>query len=254
MVQSNTNKNYHPPRKNVQQSGFQTHQSWTSLQYKVPLCGQNKLPFEKGAFAEWKKLWLDTERMRFLLSDLESFEQHYNILPSSHHVFNMFRMISPRNVKVVIIGDSPYSGKCNITNVSYACGPAFLPHPACVSTPNTLRQIMLELSNDLSTEITQSPYEIILSWIKQGVLLLNSSLTVGVNCPQHLVDHSLLWNEVLVDLVQQVSGTFDPVFLLIGKASWKYESFITSPCIKAWEFTHVSMIMKNRDQIPIAWL
>lgn len=205
-----------------------------------------------------------------LLEDLQIFQEQYDILPKQPDIFNMFRMIYPDDVKVVIIGQSPYPGKCAVTQIPYACGPAFMPNPACVTIPVTLRHILVELYRDMSYTPTQSPHEIIMSWIDQGVMLLNTSLTCGTNCPVYLQDHSVSWMEIIIQIVIKISEQVNPIFLLVGQHAWKLETYISSPCITVshpvsrietatpWEgsgvFSKISTMMIESGKVPIAWL
>lgn len=213
---------------------------------------------------------LESERMGVLLDDLHKFQTKYNILPEPSCIFNMFKMIYPTDVKVVIIGQSPYPNRCKITNTPYACGIAFLPDLACSTIPVTLQQILQELYRDMGMHPVRSPVETLLFWIKQGVMLLNESLTLGVECPEYLKDHSVCWMEIMVDIISNISQQLDPIFLLIGQQAWKFETCISSPCIKVshpvsrvetstpWVnsgvFTQMSRLMIDRGQEPIVWM
>lgn len=223
-----------------------------------------------GAMRKWKEFGLESDRMAIVLQDIILFQKQYEICPTSKDIFNIFRMIYPDDVRVVIIGQSPYPNKCTITNVSYACGPAFLPHPKCVTTPVTLRSIIAEVQRDMSTQLTQTPHELLLSWIQQGVLLLNASLTCGINCPEYLMDHSISWIEVMTDIITLISKIINPIFLLVGQQAWKFESCILSPYIKVshpvsrvetstpWNnssvFSQISNMMLERGEVPIKWI
>ena len=219
--------------------------------------------------------------MHIALGDLYGFEQRYGVLPKLGKVFDMFRMIMPYDVKVVIIAQSPYPGSCPSTGITYACGPAFLPSRGCATTPMTLRNIILEICRDFSANKTKQPQEMLLDWIDQGVMLLNSSLTLGTNCPKYLEDHTILWQEIMQDLVYTICKKVDPVFVFVGKDAWKLENSVSHPVggaqgkgstrvIKvshpvarketpsAWYgssvFSRVSKMMVERDEMPIKWM
>ena len=65
----------------------------------------------------WKKVSpvISSERMYITLGDLERFKEKHTVLPELNHAFDMFRMIMPQDVKVVMIGQSPYPGVCTAT-------------------------------------------------------------------------------------------------------------------------------------------
>ena len=214
--------------------------------------------------------------MYIALEDLYGFEQKYGLLPRLGQVLDMFRMITPYDVRVVIIAQSPYPGYCPKARVPYACGPAFLPSRRCATTPMTLRNIILEICRDFRTDKTKQtlpkPQDMLLSWIDQGVMLLNSSLTLGTNCPKYLEDHTILWQEIMQDLVCTICKKVDPVFVFVGKDAWKFESSVlqntrvikvSHPVARketssAWYgssvFSRVSKMMVEREEMPIKWI
>ena len=237
--------------------------------------------------------------MYIALEDLYGFEQKYGLLPRLGQVLDMFRMIMPYDVRVVIIAQSPYPGYCPKAGVPYACGPAFLPSKGCATTPMTLRNIILEICRDFplcpeprlqNTNKTKQPFvqdpglvaqtlskvckpqEMLLSWIDQGVMLLNSSLTLGTNCPKYLEDHTILWQEIMQDLVCTICKKVDPVFVFVGKDAWKFESSVlqntrvikvshpvarketSSPWYGSGVFSRVSKMMVEREEVPIKWI
>ena len=218
------------------------------------------LPFKQGAIKEWRKFVLESDRMYQVLQDIDRWP--YTICPCKPDIFNAFRMLYPHEVRVVMVAQSPYLGYCPATQIPYACGPAFVPAPGCATTPATLSSVMLEVSKSMS----KPPRDVLFSWIEQGILLLNASLTVGKNCPKYLEDHSVLWEEVMRDILSRVSSEFNPIFVLIGKDAWKFESCVQTvikvshPVAKKdtstpWKgscvFSDVCDLMIEKGEMPI---
>lgn len=215
---------------------------------------------------------MESGRMSVVLEDISGFACKYTLLPKEEEVFNMFRMMSPHQVKVVLVGQSPYPGSCPVTRVPYACGPAFLPAPGCVTTPATLKNILVELCRDFSVRTQKTPRDILVDWISQGVMLLNSSFTLGTHCPEYLEDHSLVWEEVMQEILEKMSVSLNSVvFVLIGKDAWKFESCImsnniikvshpvarketTTPWYGSGVFSKISNMMVDMDVVPIKWI
>lgn len=223
----------------------------------------------------WKRFSpvICSERMYTTLEDLCRFRNEYKILPKLENAFDMFRMIMPRDIRVVMIGQSPYPGSCPATGDIYACGPAFLPAPSCATTPLTLRNIISELHRDLYPKrIGKPPKDVLLNWIDQGVMLLNSSLTLGACCPRYLEDHSILWHEIIEDIVCTICREVDPVFVLVGKDAWKFEGCMlpdtrvimvshpvarrdtSTPWLGSGVFSRVTDMMVQRGEDPIEWV
>lgn len=243
------------------------------------------LPFKKGAITKWKKLVpvLESERMFVLLKDIDRFANEYTLLPQTKDIFNMFRMIFPEEVKVVFVGQSPYSGYCPATETPYACGLAFLPAPGCVTTPATLRNIVSEVCRDMGKQTNIAPKDMLLNWISQGTMMLNSTMTLGKNCPSYLEDHSVAWEEVMREILLTISDKLDPIFVLVGSNAWKYEDSCgaifgtkkvlkvshpaaqqarapsarvatTAPWMKSCVFSNISKMLIDKDVMPIRWL
>lgn len=228
--------------------------------------GRSRLPFRHGAITEWRKLVLESDRMLQVLEVLDSFK--YTLVPNKDDIFNMFRMLPPDEVRVVIVAQSPYPGSCPATQVPYACGPALLPSPGCATTPATLKHVMSEVCRDMSKSASNTPTHTLLGWIAQGVMLLNSSLTLGKNCPGYLEDHSVVWEEVMRDILYVISEQTDPVFVLVGKDAWKFETSVSNvikvshpvarketstPWSGSGVFSAVSNMMIDKGDVPIKW-
>ena len=206
-----------------------------------------------------------------VLDSLQHFRSKYTALPRPQHVFSMFKMMHPDSVRAVFIGQSPYPGVCPATGVPYAFGPAFLPNPLCATTPETLKQIVAELCRDLQIydQLQISPQALLKDWIGQGVMLLNASLTLGVGCPPHLADHSVLWEEVMHEIVYEIGIRSHPVLVLIGRDACKFDKPTYSrvirvshpvarksstPWIGSRVFSIVSNTLAEEGEEPIQWV
>lgn len=156
----------------------------------------------------------------------EEREKGKTILPwSNGHHFNIFNafLYTPRNkVKVVIIGQDPYPNK------KYAMGLAFSVPSQTYPLPASLKNIFEELFNDLGNEHVDISNGSLVPWAKQGVLLLNASLTVEEGKPN---SHAYLgWSELVKEVVHTVSTDQDGVvFILWGANAMIYKPFIKNP-------------------------
>ena len=230
--------------------------------------GQKKLPFKQGAITEWIKLIpaMSSDRMSIVLESTETFASKYTLFPNEKDVFNMFRMIYPGEVKVVFVSQSPYQGCCPVTQIPYACGPAFMTTPGCVTTPATLKNIVSEVCRDFGKSITIPPNNMLNEWVNQGTMLLNSSLTLGSNCPKYLEDHSVTWEEVMRQILSTIYEKLDPIFILVGRDAWKFETCLGNDVIKVshpvarneWMksgvFSKISKMLVNKELTPIRWV
>jgi len=119
---------------------------------------------------EWQK-HLQQEWDKPYFKSLQSFikQDSSPIYPSELNYFAALNMTSLKNVKVVILGQDPYHGEGQAHGLSFSV-------PEGVKTPPSLKNIYKELSADL--EVSQPKSGCLSGWAKQGVLLLNATLTV----------------------------------------------------------------------------
>jgi len=120
----------------------------------------------------WKSV-LSEEFQKDYYKKLQLFVQHeynnYNIYPHRAIVFNAFSQCSFKDIKVVIIGQDPYHGEGQANGLCFSVNDG-------VRIPPSLRNIFKELKNDTGKEISESGN--LISWARQGILMLNSVLTV----------------------------------------------------------------------------
>ncbi|WP_368974647.1 uracil-DNA glycosylase [Caldifermentibacillus hisashii] len=95
--------------------------------------------------------------------------KHYRIYPDMYEIFNALHYTAFSDVKVVILGQDPYHGPNQAHGLSFSVKPG-------VPLPPSLKNIFLELQADLGCTPPSSGY--LVPWTKQGVLLLNTVLTV----------------------------------------------------------------------------
>jgi len=158
------------------------------------------------------------------------------VLPPPHQWFEALRMTPLDRVRVVILGQDPYHG------VGQAHGLAFSVQPG-VPVPPSLKNIFQALHNDLGCDIPQ--HGCLTSWAQQGVLLLNTLLTVAQGQP---LAHQRQGWEVLTDqLIKTVNDTQDAVvFLLWGKDAQKKKVLIDQDKHVVLEAAHPSPLSAYR--------
>ena len=124
-----------------------------------------------------------------LLNKLDEEYQKYQCWPKKENIFRLFQEISLDKIKVVILGQDPY----HLPEV--ADGLAFSTQKDKY-IPASLRNIFLELSKDLNcSSPTKSN---LLPWVKEGVFLLNTALTVKDG---QALSHANLWSEFTYSLI-----------------------------------------------------
>jgi uracil-DNA glycosylase len=138
------------------------------------------------------------------------------VYPPKELVFNAFNLCTFNKLKVVIIGQDPYHGIGQAQGLSFSV-------PKNQPLPPSLKNIYKELYNDL--KIFPSPSGDLSKWAEQGVLLLNSSLTVKANKPN---SHSKIgWEQFTDQIIAELSEQKEHlVFILWGNFAQKKIKFI----------------------------
>ena len=148
----------------------------------------------------------DGEYFRPLLLKVQNEYKNKVIFPPKHEVFNAFRLTPFANVKVVIVGQDPYHGVGEAHGLSFSVRDG-------VKLPPSLKNIYKELYDDLGVPIRTSGD--LRSWAKQGVLMLNSTLTVEKdNANSH---SNIGWQQFTDDVIRLIDNNKrDVVFILWG--------------------------------------
>jgi uracil-DNA glycosylase len=138
------------------------------------------------------------------------------IFPPAKLIFNAFNLTPVEKVKVIIIGQDPYHGGGQAHGLSFSV-------PKGIRIPPSLINIYKELKTDIGKNISKDG--LLEDWAKQGVLLLNSVLTVeSGKANSH---KSIGWErftESVIDLISREKNNL--VFLLWGSYAHKKEDFI----------------------------
>ncbi|MBQ4215434.1 MAG: uracil-DNA glycosylase [Bacteroidales bacterium] len=158
----------------------------------------------------WKNVLIDEFNKPYFVA-LKEFlveeKKKYVVYPAGANIFNAFACTPFNKVKVVIIGQDPYHGPGQAHGLSFSV-------PEGIQKPPSLVNIFKELQSDIGKPIPESGN--LESWARQGVLLLNATLTVRAN--QAGSHQKRGWEQftdsVIRTLSDQKSGL---VFLLWGR-------------------------------------
>lgn len=160
----------------------------------------------------------------------------YTVYPDMHDIFNALHLTSYEDTKVVILGQDPYH------NTDQAHGLSFSVKPY-IDIPPSLANIYIELKNDMS--ITPPNHGYLVKWAQEGVLLLNSVLTVRAH--QAASHKSLGWEKFTDRIISMLNGRQKPVvFLLWGGFAQSKAPLITNPQHLILEAAHPSPLSANR--------
>ncbi len=199
--------------------------------------------------------WLELQR--FVTAE----RQQSDVYPPASETFRAFALTSPQDVRVVILGQDPYhsQGQANGLCFSVTNG---------VKIPPSLRNIYKELHADCGIEPSRNGD--LTSWARQGVLLLNATLTVRHDGAGTHQGHG--W-EVFTDAVVRTLGASQSpiVFVLWGTFARNKKSLITQPqhtiiesahpsplsahngFIGSKPFSQINKALRANDSDPIDW-
>lgn len=156
--------------------------------------------------------------------------EEQTIFPDKKNIFAALKYTPYENVKVVILGQDPYHG------LGEAHGMAFSVCPG-VKTPPSLQNIYKELNQELGCYIPNNGY--LMKWSRQGVLLLNSVLTVQKDTPAS--HRGKGWETFTDRIIEEVNKKDEPVvFLLWGSFARSKKYLITNPKHLVLEAPHPS--------------
>lgn len=187
------------------------------------------------------------------------------IYPPQDLIFNAFHQTPFEHVKVLIMGQDPYHGPGQAHGLSFSV-------PQGIKNPPSLQNIFKELESDLN--IPKPSHGCLLSWARQGVLLLNATLTVRQNEP--MSHHGRGWERFTDAVVRKLEERKDPViFVLWGKSAQDKCRFLRQEGIPSHHFiltaahpsplsayngffnchhfSQINELLKKQGKTPIDW-
>jgi len=143
-----------------------------------------------------------------------------SVFPAREDWFAAFHFVAPEAVKVIVLGQDPYPTAGNAMGLSFSV-------PRGVPVPASLRNIYIGLKNDLG--IAPAQHGDLRAWASQGVLLLNSVLTVEEGAPNSHAE--IGWREVTDAVIEAIgeAASTPKAFLLWGAHAQKKSPLIATP-------------------------
>ena len=182
--------------------------------------------------------FLNSEEMDKILHTIKERSTKVNIFPPQNDTFNAFKQCRYDGLRVVILGMDPYQTK------GYAHGLAF--SSLSNVTPHSLANIKKEVKRDyyMGLDFSCIMNNDLTNWCKQGVLLLNTALTVEEGKSG---SHLELWHPFTEFVMNKLREYPKPlIFLLWGKDAQKYKPYITENKHTILETSHPSPFSVRR--------
>lgn len=157
------------------------------------------------------------------------------IFPPYKNIFDALRFTDYDDVKVIILGQDPYHGLGEAHGLSFSVKEG-------IKMPPSLLNIFKELYNDLGIKRTNTD---LTDWARQGVLLLNSIMTVEKDKPLSHKDKG--WETFTDNIIKKLNDRKDPIiFILWGTFARNKKTLITNKYHKIIESAHPSPLSASR--------
>ncbi len=160
----------------------------------------------------------EKEYFKKLIEFINKEYQDKKIHPKKSEIFNAFRYTSYKDTKVVILGQDPYHGENQAEGLSFSV-------KNCVRKPPSLQNIFKEMETDLNIPFPTT--NSLIPWAQEGVLLLNTVLTVVENKPASHKDVG--WEQFTDAVIEILNKKETPiVFILWGNFAKSKKKLITN--------------------------
>lgn len=209
-------------------------QTTKTPEQKQAILDNVRLPTDwKTALAEE----LTSENMDKLRAFLkEAYQSEESVYPPAPLMFNAFNLTPLSSVKVVILGQDPYHRPGQAMGLSFSV-------PKVIPKPPSLNNVLKEMASDIG--IGASAHGDLTYWAQQGVLLLNSSLTVKEGEPNsHQNQGWEQFTDAVIDVINE--QTEHTVFILWGSKAQKKGKYINTDKHLILTAVHPSPLAANR--------
>lgn len=168
---------------------------------------------------KWKPILKGQElAIKAIATQLDAITSEIKIFPPRNKIWAALEYTNPEDVRVIILGQDPYPTEGNAHGLAFSVEPTIKPLPA------SLKNIYKELESDLN--VTAPINGSLVEWAKQGVLLLNTILTVKEGSP---LSHSKMGWEPITDTILQAVAK-QSVIVLWGKTAQDKKKHLPTDC------------------------
>lgn len=215
-------------------------------------------------FDRWMRV-IDKKELLTILSKLEVEYKRKPICPMQGDVFKAFKLCPYDDLKIVMLGQDPYPQKGVATGLLFG-------NKKEVDEENLSPSLQIVKEAAINLEI---PHKSIIfdqtleSWAKQGILMINTALTVEMN---RIGSHVMLWRPFVANLLKKLSeNETGIIYVLFGKQAQTFKPYInkqfniileenhpayfarTETKMPSTVFNQISKLTKDKYGIPITW-
>lgn len=215
-------------------------------------------------FKQWMKV-INREEVIKVLTYLSGLPEFPPVYPKASEIFRAFELCNYDDLKVVMIGQDPYPQKDIATGILFGNrkGTINLSPSLELIKENVIDYTKPTIMNPINFDITLE------SWAKQGILMLNSALTVEAN---KVGSHTMLWRPFISSLLSELSDKKMGIFyVLFGETAKTFKPYINAELNWIFEYKHpayyarlgtksdydvfekINNILLNSNNIKINW-
>lgn len=190
-------------------------------------------------FGDWLKV-IDEAELNKVLNILTLEYKNKNICPTQKDIFKAFNLCTLNDLKIVMLGQDPYPQKGVATGVLFG-------------NNNTPISPSLEVIKDSVIDYTIPHNRIefddsLESWAKQGILMLNSALTVEMN---KVGSHTMLWRPFISKLLKNLSEYNTAIiYVLFGRQAQTFSPYINKRFNHIIEIEHPAYFARTKTRMP----
>lgn len=218
---------------------------------------------EQTYFKEWMKV-LDRGELNKVTSILDLQYKRIPISPSKENVFRAFRLCPYDNLKIVMIGQDPYPQKGVATGILFG-NRSGVPEKDISPSLRVVKEAVIDPEIPHGHVIFDNTME---NWAKQGILMINSALTVEIN---RIGSHTMLWRGFISKMLKNLSE-INPglIYVLFGGQAQTFSPYInesnkvfylkhpayyarTGQRLKTTLFNDINLYLKQKNNTQIKW-
>lgn len=193
-------------------------------------------------FGDWMSI-IDRQELNNILSKLSIEYKRKPICPNQSDVFRAFELCSLKDLKILMLLQDPYPQKGVATGIA-------LGNRKEVTEDNLSPS--LSIIKEAAINYEAPHYSLMFdntleSWAKQGILMLNSALTVEMN---KVGSHTMLWRPFISKLLKNLSSyNTGIIYVLFGKQAQTFKPYINEKFNHIFEIEHPAYFARNKKKI-----
>lgn len=194
-------------------------------------------------FGDWMKV-IDRKELNNVLNKLSMEYKVKPICPNQPDVFRAFELCSLKDLKVVMLGYDPYPQKGVATGILFG-------NRKDVKEENLSPSLKVVKEAAINFEVPHYCItfdQTLESWAKQGILMINSAMTVEMN---RVGSHTMLWRPFIARLLKNLSEYNTAViYVLFGRQAQTFKPYINSKFNHIMEIEHPAYFARSNTKMP----